>query len=502
MSISFDNSILDVPDNIIEQVRKDSKNIYNRLKSISEDANFVSDISDLIPYLPVIANERCGTWYVDPEKLCPQTVYFKSTDGHTGKWAFNLRRLNAHLFNIIAKHGGCMIVDSTRSGKRIPDSQSKTIPIWCCTINNAIKKFRDSVTSDEDISESVWDTEFHSLPSLISRSEHDQIVSLIPRFTQNLLNSGFDMRSLSNKLRKPLRPLWFTPSSNIFVHGLPDYTKMSFHPLICVCASQMVKSGVERRKGFLYVQGSADDHEMWARGLTSALFWKYHKEILNESNPVECERTVLDVIQREKNANSELLKPNHSDLSNDPFIFIGNTNIAIGNYKSAFPPECWKNFDCIINCTPETYISNEASPNYLQLPIPEGKKGQNVFYSSISIALEFIRGPLEEKKKILIHCKQGIDRSCGIALAVLVKYFDGKGNFIRDGIDHQITKELIQNKLLYITSFRAKANPTRATLKKINAYFMNNLHVDTTISPFALLHRHRSVYAQNPTQIA
>ncbi|GES75598.1 tRNA A64-2'-O-ribosylphosphate transferase [Rhizophagus clarus] len=481
-----------------EQIRKDSKNIFNRLKSISEDAKFVSEISNLLPYMPVIANERCGTWYVDPTKFGTQTVYFKSTDGHNGKWAFNLRRLNAHLLNIIMKHGGCIIVDSTRRGKRIPDSQSKTIPIWCCTINNAVKSFRDSIILDSILfklrkpSESIqqpkgeayltrndeldeWDTEFHSLPSLVSKSEHDQIASLIPQFAQKLLNSGFDIQSLSEKLKKPLRPLWFTPSSNIFLHNLPDYTNMPFYPVICLSASKMVESGTERRKGFLYVQGSADDHEMWAKGLTPPLFWKYHEEILNSNNCIECEKIVSRFIQQER-----LLKLHNSELSNDSFNFIGNTNIAIGNYKSASPPECWINFDYIINCTPEPYTSNESTPpfpfnkNYLQLPIPEGKKGSNMFYLNIPIALEFIKKPLEENKRILIHCKQGIDRSCGIALAIMVKYFDNKENFIKNGINHQnIKKEYIQNKLLYITSFRIKANLTKSTLKKIYIYFIS-----------------------------
>ncbi|CAB4490119.1 unnamed protein product [Rhizophagus irregularis] len=432
-----------------EQIRKDSKNIFNRLKSIFEDAKFVSEISNLLPYLPVIANERCGTWYVDPTKFGTQTYNHKT-------W--------------------CIIVDSTRRGKRIPDSQSKTIPIWCCTINNAVKKFRDSITLDSKVSklhkppESIqqpngeayltrndelddeWDTEFHSLPSLISKSEHNQIASLIPQFVQKLLNSGFDIQSLSNKLKKPLRPLWFTPSSNIFLHNLPDYTSMPFYPVICLSASKMVESGVERRKGFLYVQGSADDHEMWAKGLIPPLFWKYHEEILNTYNFIECEKIVSQFIQQER-----LLKLHNSELSNDSFNFVGNTNIAIGNYKSASPPECWMNFDYIINCTPEPYTSNENTPpfpynkNYLQLPIPE-----------------------EENKRILIHCKQGIDRSCGIALAIMIEYFDDKGNFIKNGVNHQIIrKEYIQNKLLYILSYRTKANPTKSTLKKINIYFMS-----------------------------
>lgn len=67
--------------------------------------------------------------------------------------------------------------------------------------------------------------------------------------------------------------------------------------------------------------------------MTPSLFWKYHKEILNTNNPIECEKIVSQVIQQEKKINSELLKYN-SDSSNDLFNFIGNTNIAIGNYKS------------------------------------------------------------------------------------------------------------------------------------------------------------------------
>lgn len=40
------------------------------------------------------------------------------------------------------ERGGCIIVDSTRRGKRFPDSMSKTIPIWCCVLNRAIERYR------------------------------------------------------------------------------------------------------------------------------------------------------------------------------------------------------------------------------------------------------------------------------------------------------------------------------------------------------------------------
>lgn len=65
-------------------------------------------------------------------------AYFKSTDGHTSQWAFNLRRANLHLLPIIVAHSGIVLVDSTRRGKRHPDALSRTVPIWCAVINQAL----------------------------------------------------------------------------------------------------------------------------------------------------------------------------------------------------------------------------------------------------------------------------------------------------------------------------------------------------------------------------
>ena len=41
-------------------------------------------------------------------------------------------------FEWIGEKGGCIIIDSTRKGKRFPDSMSKTIPMWCCVLNRSI----------------------------------------------------------------------------------------------------------------------------------------------------------------------------------------------------------------------------------------------------------------------------------------------------------------------------------------------------------------------------
>ncbi|CAJ0846093.1 19926_t:CDS:10 [Entrophospora sp. SA101] len=478
-------------------IRKESKNIRNRLRSISEDSEFVDEISDLIPYLPVIANERCGTWYVNPKRLFHQSVYFKSTDGHNGKWNFNLRRLNAHLLDVIINYGGCIIVDSTRNGKRMPDSLSKTIPIWCSTINYSINKFRENLLSsttissninkDKDVDNSV---EFiqNRLKSLkLKQKSNDNDVINVHTEMESMdldddnYNDSHDISSLSESLKKPLRPIWFTPSSNLYLHELPDYRNMPFYPVICLSASKIVNNGLDFRSngdsgndGFAYIQGSADDHEMWSMGLTPSLFWQYKTEILNKQSSQDCELFIKQLVHQSKinkksplSSSPLLLAASSSSLlRKDEFNFIGNTNIAIGNRKSE----------------PINFNFHTTSFNYLQLFIPEGKKGQHQLYQQIPNALKFLKDPIiknnsldkEHSKKILIYCEQGIDRSVGICLSVLIEYFDDQGDVIINGIYHKcVTKELIQRKLLYIMKYRFQANPTRSTLKKINLYFIS-----------------------------
>jgi tRNA A64-2'-O-ribosylphosphate transferase len=57
------------------------------------------------PQRPLVANERCGSWYIRPcDKAA--SAYFKSTDGHERAWKFSSRRLNLHLVPLIEQHDG------------------------------------------------------------------------------------------------------------------------------------------------------------------------------------------------------------------------------------------------------------------------------------------------------------------------------------------------------------------------------------------------------------
>jgi tRNA A64-2'-O-ribosylphosphate transferase len=92
----------------------------------------------------------------------------------------------------------CIVVDSTRRGKRYPDALSKTVPIWCATINQAVEQFRGKQVghtgrhehpsgASDHWKHQTWDANFYSMRSVVSESEHDNIAKRIPFFVEKLL---------------------------------------------------------------------------------------------------------------------------------------------------------------------------------------------------------------------------------------------------------------------------------------------------------------------------
>ncbi|PFH56296.1 hypothetical protein XA68_16767 [Ophiocordyceps unilateralis] len=89
---------------ILTSVRRSALSAHNRLASIRTDADFVSSAAQRLGR-PVVANERCGSWYVRPGTAAA-SAYFKSTDGHERAWKFSTRRLNLHLVDLAEGHDG------------------------------------------------------------------------------------------------------------------------------------------------------------------------------------------------------------------------------------------------------------------------------------------------------------------------------------------------------------------------------------------------------------
>ncbi|KAI8327307.1 initiator tRNA phosphoribosyl transferase [Choanephora cucurbitarum] len=428
-------------------IRNDSKNIYNRLRSIVDDAEFVAHVYSLMPTLALVANERCGSWYIDRTKTPAYSAYFKSTDGHMRAWDLSVRRNNLHLVPVIAEHKGCIIVDSTRKGKKIPDALSKTIPIWCCAVNRMIARLEDTA---------AWDLSFYSPPAAVSRSEHAQIEALMDSFVDKLERSGLSRSITNGCLKKPLRPLWYTPESyQALLDSPPQWEEMPFYPIICLSASEAIPSGYQSRPGYLYVQGSGDDQEAWSMGLTAHLFWQHKDTILD--NRDTCEQRVLDTVAKQQ----WIDKPECARI--EP------TCISIGNYGSG---NQLMDFDLIINCDPLKHASCQG-PNYLHVPIPEGKKGQIVFASAIDKVIEFAKEAIMKQKRILVHGGTGKDYAVGFVLSLLIHYYDTEGQLYQKE-KPRADKQLIQRHLVRIIAHWEKASPSRTTLKRVNTHFMSH----------------------------
>lgn len=271
-------------------VRKAEREPWNRLLSVLQDAEWVMNFcQSQLPRLPILPNLRCGAWYVPPTSAQVERwgCYFKSTDGHTNEWGFSLKRYNPGVLTIVQERGGCIIVDSTRRGKSMPDALSKTVPIWCAVINQAANRRYGETSSQARRTLRLPD-------NVVSPSEQAQIARRIAGWVEDLLDSDLEVP----RLAKPLRPIFITRSrvdeelANVRLHAI-DY-----FPIVLVSASPMEPTPniepkthdlsdsasaalgfpkdveeLRRLARYVYVQGSGDDEEMWSTNLTPSLMW-------------------------------------------------------------------------------------------------------------------------------------------------------------------------------------------------------------------------------------
>ena len=109
---------------VLRAVKRQEHGLFNCVASSVADAAWVREVADEFPGFPLVANLRCGGWYV-PRPAAGETCYFKSTDGHSGEWSFSPVRLNLHIAAMAAREGGVCIVDATRRGKSFPVRENR-----------------------------------------------------------------------------------------------------------------------------------------------------------------------------------------------------------------------------------------------------------------------------------------------------------------------------------------------------------------------------------------
>ncbi|KAH9904873.1 initiator tRNA phosphoribosyl transferase [Xylariomycetidae sp. FL2044] len=441
---------------ILSDLKRSNLSITNRLRSIREDAHFVAEVADAFAR-PLIANERCGSWYIPPDQK-DGSAYFKSTDGHTGQWSFSLRRLNLHLLQTIGERDGCIIIDSTRRGKRMPDALSKTVPIWCCVLNRFL--FPEAPESHA----------LYTPPNAVSQSEHAQMEARIPNQVESLKALDISMEQHVQHLKKPLRPIWITPES----HLIPTQSIFDdFHPVVCCTSSRRVIGGEMSEGG--YIQGAGDDTENWALGLTPPVFWRHASSLM--STP---EQELPDLV-RSLVASEELMGSECVPRRIAPYLSIAHLPLA----DTSSSTTCYITFNTA-NSDPSSWI---RSSTLMDVGIGKHKlasRNLRVALPQISdFVLNFLKrtrggDPSEDadapstapSRQIVVACGTGKDLSIGVALALLCQYFDNEGNLKMDAADSGINKSVIKLKLSRIMTVLPDANPSRATLQSVNSFLM------------------------------
>ena len=422
-----------LPQQIIKEWRKKRTRARYRLLSIERDFKFVENAVALQkrkcdgPLWPVLANQRCGSWYAHPLEQSSSSCYFKSTDGHVGTWAFSLKRLNLPVLDVLSSCGGCFIVDASKS-KTLPDSLSRTIPIWCAVINASVVRLAEQ--HGIELGANLWrnnSQQFLFTPSeVISNEERREILAKLDQHVADFLASGsIDVEWLLRTVKKPLRPYWICNSAGADSIELPCYESNKYYCIVCISCSAPKTS---RSDVPWYMAGAADDDETCLRGLTPALFWDNRKIILAGGGSDGDTDRIINVLVRQAQQDDEewYHHSGRTDGGAKNFSMIGRSGIAIGTRRAGRPPDCWDHFDAVLNVTTMEYdglVSGEDVPRgktYLCCPVAEGKKDKKELERWLAVAIVFAVTNLVAGRKVLVHCAQGMDRSVAMSMAVSV----------------------------------------------------------------------------------
>ncbi|OWB81318.1 hypothetical protein B5S32_g5730 [[Candida] boidinii] len=484
---------------ITKEIKKEDTSLTNRFQSIILDSQYVDNVSSLFPHYPIIPNERCGLWYVPLDKYT-HTSYFKSTDGHINNWDFSTRRLNFHLLSLFQfnnehhDNNGIIIVDSTRRGKKIPDAQSKTIPIWCSVINCILygtnEQGDDSYTDENEfeLNKKYW----LWLPrDTITKSEYLRILKEIPNFIYKVKELGIinesNIKNFKIKLNhKKLKPYWIYPDlKNIKNYKnliIENSIKNDFNPIILCTSSYQCQDGMDKRNGFTYVQGAADDHELWSNGLEPIEFWSNFDQFKDKNLTDD---KILKVIKNIK-LNGNSIKNNSTNIISNDITKITDL-IHVGKLNDCFKLNKEQNIikkDFLLNKYNNVIIfdSNLYKFNNLieisNLKIlnldSNSKKSSKEFRTKLNDLIPFYNNKLKINENLLILCNNGSDLSIGLVLILLCLNYNLDWNQDINEKDHYINKIFIRKNLIKIIQYR-NVNPSRATLNSVNHYLMSKI---------------------------
>lgn len=375
----------------------------------------------------------------------------------------------------------------------MPDSLSKTVPVWCCVLNRAL--FPEL-------------TESHGLyvpPNVVSDSEKSQMLSRVPGFVDSLKQLNLDLAGLRAQVSKPIRPTWVTQETDLsHYHDQGEdndgHIFDSFRPVVCCTSSRRITDG-EMSGHSGYVQGAGDDTENWALGLTPPVFWGNAEQLLSAPE-ADLPGLIGSLVASAAGSTHQQSHPTPNGTDPDahalpasvtqltPFLHVSPLPVPrpLPGRDTDGSPQAW----CIITilsapAPPETWAQ---SPTHMEVGLgARHKAASRALRSALPRICEFasrllLLNPLSQqpqtRQKILVADESGgRDLAAGVALALLCWcYSDDDGRCVRGLVGTSdgrpvFTKDLVRARLGRIMTAMPDANPNRATLQSVNSFLMD-----------------------------
>ncbi|KAJ3728428.1 tRNA A64-2'-O-ribosylphosphate transferase [Lentinula raphanica] len=272
-----------------------------------------------------------------------------------------------------------------------------------------------------------WDILLHTPPGVVSTQEHSQIVPLLDGWASALNESSYALPNLS----LPLRPIWITPASTLF----PKFPSESraFFPVVCVSASRQVQEGVDRRSGgFVYIQGSGNDHELWGMGLTPEISWE-HRKLIMSTGQSEMEAVVASCASSAHGTN-KARRPSAVGRVNGRILLCSTADIIAESkdqLHQTLEIPVVVTFLVLSSHAKWNDVSMVGNPRVQYISAPEGKNGRTFIQTVLPRSMDFIQTQLTQGRSVCVACDTGKDLSVGVALAALSRYFDEDGKFLK-----------------------------------------------------------------------
>lgn len=137
----------------------------------------------------------------------------------------------------------------------MPDSFSRTMPLWAAALNRAVARLRIARSCNPSPAVAWWDTALYTPTSVIPQDEASAMAAVVDARVDALLASGAPLDSVAAQLTRPLRCCWAwrRADGSIAMEGNAGALHSAgYAPIVCFCVTRPVDE--EQQEDYVYLQ--------------------------------------------------------------------------------------------------------------------------------------------------------------------------------------------------------------------------------------------------------